>query len=71
MESTAEQVKQFVEIVRTVGEIIQAHGSVPSGELFARLMGHMSLAQYLQIIEILKAAGRVVQKNNVLTWIER
>lgn len=44
-------------------------GGVPSGELYAALMGRLNIQQYEAIISALKGAGLVDEKNNhLLTW---
>ncbi len=65
---TKEQVHGAIEIIKAVADTIKDLGSVPSGELYARLMGYMSLAQYNKIIGILKNAGLVSEQNYILTW---
>lgn len=55
--------------VEAVASAIQALGTVPSGELYARVMSHLSLQQYESIIRALKAAKLVDEKNHLLRWI--
>lgn len=68
---TPEQIAAGFEIVALVGQLIRdSHGSqVPSGELYAQLMGKLTLGQYEAIIRILIKARMVEQKNHLLTWI--
>lgn len=67
---TSEQtVHAAVQIAKAVAEAIQELDRVPSGELYARLMGHMSLATYEKIIGTLKSAGLVEEKHHELIWI--
>jgi hypothetical protein len=56
-------------IVRHVGVAIRDLGSVPSGHLYAQLMGILTLDQYNAIINTLKKAGMVSESGNLLTWI--
>lgn len=56
-------------IAAAVGEAIRDLGSVPSGHLYARLMGQMSLETYEIVIGALVKAGLVTKKNNLLTWV--
>lgn len=65
---TREQVKAAIEMVMAVGDTIRDLGSVPSGELYARLMGHMTLNTYNMLIERLKGAGVVKEEAHLLTW---
>jgi hypothetical protein len=69
MTATKEQVRAALDAVVAVADLIRALGSVPSGELYARLMGHMDLETYDKIIGILKRAGLVAESNHRLTWV--
>jgi hypothetical protein len=51
-----------------VAEAIRELGTVPSGHLYARLMGFFSIEQYAQLIDLLKAAGLVREQNHLLSW---
>ncbi len=66
---TAEQVTAGIRMAAAVAEAIRDLGSVPSGHLYARLMGHMSLETYNKIITILKNAKLVEESNHLLTWV--
>lgn len=55
--------------VEAVASAIQALGTVPSGELYARVMNHLTLQQYEGIVRALKAAKLVDEKNHLLRWI--
>lgn len=59
-----------VSAVLAVAEAIRSLGSVPSGHLYAQLMGHLTLEQYTSIIGALKGAGVVTEQNHLLTWKE-
>ena len=63
------QIRGALEIALAVGDAIKELGSVPSGVLYAQVMGHMSLETYNKIIGLLVGAGVVSEKNHVLTWI--
>jgi hypothetical protein len=52
-----------------VAEAIRELGSVPSGHLYARLMGQLSVESYGAIIRTLKGAGLVEEKSHLLTWV--
>ncbi len=60
---------QWVILLTAVAEAIQALGQVPSGRLYAQLMGKLSLEQYNHIINALKSTGLVTEKNYMLTWV--
>ncbi len=56
--------------VLAVAECIRDLGAVPSGHLYARLMGHMSADAYQGVIAALVRAGLVRQHpNHLLEWI--
>lgn len=67
--SNASQVNAAVQVVVAIGESIKELGSVPSGHLYARLMGRMSLETYNKIIDILVKTGAVKNENHLLTWV--
>ena len=64
------QLQARVLMARAVADAIRELGSVPSGHLYARLMGVLSLDAYEQIIGALISAG-VVRRDgsHLLTWI--
>lgn len=62
------QTQAALGIIQAVAEAIRSLGSVPSGELYAQLMGKLTLEQYNQIIDILIRSGVVKQSSHVLTW---
>jgi hypothetical protein len=68
MASTSAQRTAAFNIVLSIAEAIRDLKSVPSGHLYARLMGQMTLEQYNSIIDILKSAGAVTEKGHLLTW---
>lgn len=69
MNATKAQVDAVKAIVLAVAETIRELGKVPSGHLYANLMGRMSLDDYKAIIQLLKDTKMVSESNHVLTWI--
>jgi hypothetical protein len=67
---TKDQVKAAMAIVLAVGETIRDLGEVPSGHLYAQLMGRFTLGEYEKIIDTLVGAG-VVEKtpSHLLRWV--
>lgn len=64
------KLKAAVAIARAVAEAIRELGSVPSGHLYAQLMGHMSLEIYERVIDTLVKTGLVRKdRSHLLTWI--
>ena len=66
---TAEQVQGALAITRAVADAIKSLGEVPSGHLYAHLMGKLSLNEYTQVIGILKRAGLVTESSHLLKWV--
>ena len=58
----------YFEVLQAMLDCIEARGrrGLPSGELYAMVMGAMSLETYERIIAIFKAAGKVYEEHNVL-----
>lgn len=66
----SKQVAAALQIVAAVGEVIQTLGAIPSGELYAQLMGHFSLERYEEIIGVLIQGGMVRrERSHLLVWI--
>jgi hypothetical protein len=66
---TREQTTAALMACKTFADAIRELGSVPSGHLYANVIGHMDLPTYERIIETLKRAGLVAEKNHLLTWV--
>lgn len=62
--------KAVLQATRAVADAIKALGEVPSGHLYAHLMGKLDLAAYTRIIDILKSAKLVSEDGfHLLRWI--
>ena len=61
----------LVLVLDVLQEIIKGAGTsgIPSGHLYAQLMGKMSLEQYTKLIDILKDAGKVTEIGHVLRHV--
>jgi hypothetical protein len=57
-----------LKILQAVAETIREMGEVPSGVLYAHLMGMVDLETYTALIGILKRAGVVQESGHVLRW---
>ena len=55
--------------VLAVAEAIREAGSIPSGQLYAALLGRIDLAGYTKIIDILKRQGLISEDNHLLRWV--
>lgn len=66
---TKEQIDAGIKTIAAVAGAIRELGRVPSGHLYARLMGHLSLDEFNKIIGILVKAGLVEQTvGHELIW---
>ena len=65
---TKSQVGAAVSATLAIAEAIRALGSVPSGHLYARVMAHMDIHQYEALLDVLKGAGLIKVKKDVITW---
>ena len=66
-----EKIKAALAMVRAVADAIKALGSIPSGHLYAQVMGAMGLDEYEWVIRQLVGAGLVKQaQSGLLTWVE-
>lgn len=64
-----EEITAAVEILAAVADTIKQLGSVPSGHVYAAVMGMLSLVEYNACINILERQGLVRRDPNfVLTW---
>jgi hypothetical protein len=68
--SQVEAALQAVRVAHAVAEVIRNVGEIPSGHLFAQVMGVMDLRQYEQVIDLLVDA-RLVERmpSHLLRWI--
>lgn len=64
-----QKLKAALAMVAAVAETIRKVKTVPSGELYARLIGRLSLDEYNKLIGILKGAGLVEERSFELKWI--
>lgn len=66
--TSEQQMNAAVQITKAVADAIRELKEVPSGHLYAQLMGSMSLETYNMIIQTLRGAGLVSEQNHVLYW---
>jgi hypothetical protein len=56
-------------LLHALAETIRFLGEVPSGEVYARLSGRITLGDYNQAISILKRTGLVTEtRSHLLRW---
>jgi hypothetical protein len=67
-QATSEDIKLAVEVMQAMFDLIKAAGSrgQPSGELYAMVMGKLTLDVYNQIIGTMKRAGLIREESHVL-----
>jgi hypothetical protein len=65
-----QKIKAAVEIMKAVAGAIKDLGTIPSGHLYAQLMGKMSLDSYEKMLSALQRMGIVsVDGNHLVTYI--
>ena len=65
---TATQITSGIMVIKALAEAIREAKQIPSGHLYAAVMGQMDLPRFLQIVDILKRGGLVEEKYNLLIW---
>lgn len=65
-----EEIKSQLRTAIALGDAIRELRQVPSGKLYARVMGTLTLEQYQKAIETLKNTGLVrEEQSQLLVWI--
>jgi hypothetical protein len=54
--------------MKAVAEAIKEAGSIPSGHLYAQLMGKMSLGSYEKMIDAMRRMGVIKIENHLITY---
>jgi hypothetical protein len=63
------KVEAALELVRAVAEMIREVGRIPSGELYALLMGKMTLDTYEKMIRMMINQGLIrEERSHMLVW---
>lgn len=69
MSITTAQATAAIQLIVAVGDVIRELGQIPSGHLYAQLMGQLSLDQYQSILTQLKKADLVKElPSHLLVW---
>ena len=64
-----DKINAALNVVQAIAETIRKLGEVPSGELYARLVGKLDLPDYEEVIRILKETGLVTETpGHLLRW---
>jgi len=64
-----QKMKAAVEIMKAVASAVKDLGSIPSGHLYAQLMGRMSLDSYEKMTGVLQRMGIIsIDRNHLVTY---
>lgn len=69
MSLTAEQLRAGLDLMFAATEVIRSKKEIPNGELYASMMGVLSIHSYETMIQTLKNAKLIEEKNHLLRWI--
>lgn len=64
-----EKMQAAVQIMKAVAEAIREAGSIPSGHLYAQLMGKMSLGSYEKMIDAMRRMGVIKVEDHLITYV--
>lgn len=64
-----QQIAAAIEAISAIGRVIRDVKRIPSGHLYAQLMGVLSLEKYESAISILKKNKLIAEEHNELIWI--
>ena len=64
-----QQISAAIEAISAIGRVIRDVKRIPSGHLYAQLMGVLSLEKYESAIGILKKGKLIAEEHNELIWI--
>lgn len=67
--TTSQQNRSAFMILAAVTEAVRSAGRVPSGTIYAALLGKVSLEGYQSMLRTLKGAGLVKEVAHELIWI--
>jgi len=65
---TEKEVNAAAKCVVFIAELIRELGEIPSGHLYAQLIGRVTLDQYNSLISIVKKTFPVKEVNHNLIW---
>lgn len=66
--TSTDSLKAALLATAAIAEAIRTAGEIPSGTLYAMVIGKMDLAAYTGIIRTLKNTGLVTESGNLLRW---
>jgi len=62
------QAQQALAVIQILGSAIKEAGEIPSGTLYAMVMGKISYETYTSAIALLVRQGIIKESNHLLTW---
>ena len=65
---TTTKVAAVIGVLEALASAIRDLGRVPSGHLYAQVLGHMSLQTYESMVQLLVESGVVGRDGDVLVW---
>jgi hypothetical protein len=69
MDIDRQQIQSAIQVVCALAEAIRTAKQIPSGHLYAMVMGKMTLEVYEGALGTLKRAKLVQEAGNMLTWV--
>jgi len=68
-QTTKSELAQAIHILKAAADAIREAGSIPSGHLYAAMMGKVGMQAYNQMIALMVRSGLVeLSDNHMLTW---
>lgn len=65
---TRAQLSAYLDGIKALADMVKVKGSIPSGHLYAMVMGHIDLSCYENMIGVLIRADVIRKTGDVLTW---
>ena len=69
MSVTTEQISDAITMLQVIAESIRDLGEVPSGHLYAAVMGSTDLLTYERVVGLLVRSGLVALRGDLLIWV--
>lgn len=65
------QASALLALTQAVAEAVRAAGpqGIPSGHVYAAVMGSVGLDAYQSLVKLLKGARLIEERNHLLTWV--
>jgi hypothetical protein len=69
VQPTTEQIAAYLGCIRAMIDAVRDAGRIPSGHMYAVLMGHMTLHQYETLVQKVVSTGLVRLDGDELVWV--